>query len=50
MEAGAREGVHGFKEVGCSMFEMAVIWAQNQLMKNESSESIQERILWDPSG
>ncbi|KAI5069998.1 hypothetical protein GOP47_0014341 [Adiantum capillus-veneris] len=34
------EGVNGFKDAGCSMCEMAVIWAQNQLMKNQSSEAI----------
>lgn len=37
---GAREGAHGFKDAGCTMCEMAVIWAQNQLLKNQSSESI----------
>lgn len=37
---GTRQGMNGFKDAGCSMCEMAVIWAQNQLMQNESSESI----------
>eukprot|EP00250_Pteridium_aquilinum_P002339 c12535_g1_i1 orf=117-1652(-) len=37
---GAREGDHGFKDAGCTMCEMAVVWTQNQLMKNQSSEAI----------
>ncbi|MCO5584277.1 hypothetical protein L7F22_038201 [Adiantum nelumboides] len=34
---GSQGAPHGFKDAGCSMCEMAVIWAQNQLMKNQSA-------------
>lgn len=37
---GVREGAHGFRDAGCSICEMAVIWTQNQLMNNQSSEYI----------
>mgnify|MGYP000149639933 CR=1 FL=1 len=36
---GAQEN-NALEDVGCGICEMAVVWAQNQLMSNRSSEYI----------
>ncbi|KAH7372691.1 hypothetical protein KP509_17G016800 [Ceratopteris richardii] len=53
---GLPESMNDLQDTECVMCEMAIVWAQNQLMKNQSSESIKAYLnnvcdhLPDPSG